>query len=98
MAKKTSLSAALHEASGKKPIVQEEPVPAAVPAQTEASIVPPSRKGKKVIAGYFDPAVSKQLKQLALEHDTTVQALLVEALDLLFVAYGKSKIAASGRE
>lgn len=39
-----------------------------------------SRKGKKVIAGYFDPAVSKQLKQLALEHDTTVQALLARLL------------------
>ena len=60
--------------------------------------MPPSRKGKKVIAGYFDPAVSKQLKQLALEHDTTVQALLAEALDLLFVERGVMPIAGSDIE
>lgn len=27
------------------------------------------------IAGHFDPAVGKQLRQLALDNDTTVQAL-----------------------
>jgi hypothetical protein len=60
--------------------------------------LPPSRKGKKVIAGYFDPAVSKQLRQLALEHDTTVQALLAEALNLLFIERGKMPIAGSHKE
>ncbi|MBD2341967.1 hypothetical protein H6G64_34105 [Calothrix sp. FACHB-156] len=45
------------------------------------------------IAGHFDPAVSKQLKQLALEQDTTVQALLAEALNDLFEKYGKKAIA-----
>ncbi|BCL38315.1 ribbon-helix-helix domain-containing protein [Nostoc sp. MS1] len=49
--------------------------------------------GKKVIASHFDPAVSKQLKQLALEQDTTVQALLSEALNELFEKYGKKPIA-----
>ena len=49
--------------------------------------------GKKAIAGHFDPAVGKQLRQLALDHDTTVQALLAEALNDLFVKYGKSPIA-----
>jgi hypothetical protein len=101
VAKKTSLSAALHEASGKKPVISvtsETLPPAVAPTTTEASALPPSRKGKKVIAGYFDPAVSKQLRQLALEHDTTVQALLAEALDLLFVERGKMPIAGSDRE
>ena len=37
----------------------------------------------------FDPGVSKQLKQLALDEDSTVQQLLGEALDLLFQARGK---------
>ena len=98
MAKKTSLSAALHEATGKKTEAPTTTPPDAAPAPTEASALPPSRKGKKVIAGYFDPAVSKQLRQLALEHDTTVQALLAEALDLLFVERGKMPIAGSDRE
>jgi hypothetical protein len=67
------------------------------PAQV-ARVVHSSRKGKKVVAGYFDPAVSKQLRQLELEHDTTVQALLAEALDLLFVERSKMPIAGSNRD
>jgi hypothetical protein len=98
VAKKTSLSAALHEASAKKSVTSETPPPAIPSATTDASALPPSRKGKKVIAGYFDPAVSKQLRQLALEHDTTVQALLAEALNLLFIERGKMPIAGSHKE
>ena len=52
----------------------------------------PSRRGKKALIGYFDPGVSKQLKLLALEEDSTVQQLLGEALDLLFQARGKPRI------
>ena len=52
------------------------------------------REGKKAIAGYFDPAVSLQLKQLGLEqNDKSVQDLLGEALNLLFVKYKKQPIA-----
>ncbi|MBD2249476.1 ribbon-helix-helix domain-containing protein [Nostoc sp. FACHB-888] len=50
-------------------------------------------RGAEAIAGHFDPAVSKQLKQLALEQDATVQALLAEALNDLFEKYGKKPIA-----
>lgn len=55
----------------------------------------PSRAGRKLIAGHFDPKVAKQLKLLAVEGDTTVQALLEEALDLLFVKKGKGPISRS---
>lgn len=89
--KKLNLSAALHEASGKKPM----PTLAAndIPAPTQQSQLPPSRKGKKIISGYFDPAVARQLKQLALDNDTTVQALLTEGLNDLFVKYNKQPLA-----
>ncbi len=52
----------------------------------------PSRDGRKLIAGHFDPKVAKQLKLLAVEDDTTVQALLEEALDLLFVKKGRERV------
>jgi hypothetical protein len=52
----------------------------------------PSRDGRKLIAGHFDPKVAKQLKLLAVEGDTTVQALLEEALDLLFVKKGRDRV------
>ena len=53
---------------------------------------PPSRREKRLIGGHFDPRVAKQLRLLAAEEDTTVQALLEEALDLLFVKKGRGKI------
>lgn len=91
MPKKTSLSAALHEASGKKPAPTA--VANAAPAQPQQAALPPSRKGKKIISAYFDPAVARQLKQLALDHDSTVQALLTEALNDLFEKYNQKPIA-----
>ena len=53
----------------------------------------PSRRGKKALIGYFDPGVSLQLKQIALEEDSSIQRLLGEALDLLFQSRGKPTIA-----
>jgi hypothetical protein len=52
------------------------------------------RQGKKAIAGYFDPSVWLQLKQLGLEQNgETVQDLLAEALNLLFAKHKKPPIA-----
>jgi hypothetical protein len=44
----------------------------------------PARRNAKHIGGYFDPAVSKQLRLIALDEETTVQDLFSEALDMLF--------------
>ena len=52
----------------------------------------PSREDKRLVAGHFDPKVAKQLKLIAVEDDTTVQALLEEALDLLFAKKGRALI------
>jgi hypothetical protein len=55
--------------------------------------VPPSRASKKALIGYFDPAVSKQLKQIGLDRDLSVQDLLGEAINDLFQKYKKPTIA-----
>ena len=60
------------------------------PAQTNTR---PSRIKTKHVGGYFDPAVSKQLRSIALDEDTSVQALVAEALDMLFHARRKPPIA-----
>jgi hypothetical protein len=49
----------------------------------------PTREGKKGILGYFSPELSKTLNMLALEEDTSLQALMGEAFDLLLRARGK---------
>lgn len=50
---------------------------------------PKHRQGKKALIAYFSPSVSKALRQMALDEDTTMQALLGEAVDLLMRARGK---------
>jgi hypothetical protein len=47
------------------------------------------REGKKAVVGYFSPAVSRALHQLALDTDTSMQALLGEAIDDLMRKHGK---------
>lgn len=49
----------------------------------------PAREGKKAVVGYFSPAVSRALGQLALDHDTSIQALLGEAIDELMRKHGR---------
>lgn len=53
----------------------------------------PSQQGQKMVAGYFDPLVHRQLKMICLEEDTTIQDLLTDALNGLFVKHGKPPIA-----
>ena len=53
----------------------------------------PARQGQKMIAGYFDPTVHRQLKLIAVEEDKTIQDLLEDALNELFTNHGKPPIA-----
>lgn len=57
-----------------------------------ASAARPTRVGTKLVAGHFDPRIARQLRMIAAEEDSTVQALLEEALDLLFVKKGKARL------
>jgi hypothetical protein len=61
------------------------PAAGSVPSSTK----PPSRRGKKGVLFHVDPEIAKRLKLLAVEQDTTIEALGVEALGLLFERYGQ---------
>ena len=63
------------------------------PPITESPHARPSRKGVKHVGGYFEPQVSKQLRQIALDEDSSVQDLLAEAIDMLFHSRQKPTIA-----
>jgi hypothetical protein len=52
----------------------------------------PVREGKRFVGAHFHPEVARQLKMLAAEDNTTIQELLEQAVDLLFVKSGKAKI------
>lgn len=68
------------------------------PAKEEAPIRPatrrpPSREGKRTFSIYLDPLAWKQLRQLALDNETTTQALGEEAVNLLFAKHGLNRSA-----
>ena len=72
-----------------------EPAPMVEPPQTypENPHYRPGRAHKSNVTGYFPPEVKKQLRILAAERETTIQALLAEAMNDLFAKYGKPEIA-----
>lgn len=59
----------------------------------ERAVRSSSRSGKFFIGGYFPPEVAKQMRILAAEQDSTIQLFTAEALNHLFAAYGKPRIA-----
>jgi hypothetical protein len=93
MSKKPTLATALQNASAKPLATKTVSEAKTTTVKEETSNVPPSRQGKKAVTGFFDPTVSRQLKRLALDEDKTIQLLLTEALNDLFVKYNQKPIA-----
>ena len=75
------------------PEARPEPAPNK-PAKKKATTkrARPDRIATVMIGGHFPNSVKQQLRMIAAEEDTTSQALLTEALNLLFVKKGKAKI------
>lgn len=93
MAKKPSLADALQKASGQTPKQINVDSNKIDLEESQNKYSRPSREGKKAVIGYFDPAVSKQLKQIALDEEISIQELLREAINDLFAKRGKASIA-----
>jgi hypothetical protein len=93
MTKKQSLATALQPFDR---ATQATPSPAPRTRKVKAvpvSSLPPSRIGKRAVIVYVDPGASKQLKQMALDSETSVQELVREALNDLFQKHRKPAIA-----
>jgi hypothetical protein len=75
-AKFVGLKAALRDEKVPEPVTPPRKV-------AEMSTKAKAREGKKSVGGYFSPELSKTLGLMAVEENTTVQALLGEGIDLL---------------
>jgi antitoxin-like ribbon-helix-helix protein len=88
MKRENALQAVLDKAK----VVETPPLVPKAPEPPAPRFSRPSRDSKHLIGGHFPKAVAKQLRLIAVEDDTTIQALLEEALDDLFVKKGRAKI------
>lgn len=101
MTKRASLSSMVKAAAGAPAPVAAERRPPKPRAEKPSKAEPPeegkaeggSRVGRVVFGSYQTTETVKQTKMLAIEQDTTMQALMAEALNLLFQKYGKPTIA-----
>jgi hypothetical protein len=73
--------------------VQVREVTSGIENESDTRSIVPARVGKRLIGGHFDKTVSRQLRELAAREDSTVQALLAEALNMLFGARELPQIA-----
>jgi hypothetical protein len=64
-------------------VPQKEPMPSRPSTRAKA------RVGKRALVGYFSPELSRTLNMMATERDTTLQAILGEAIDLWLRENGK---------
>jgi hypothetical protein len=104
MAKRSSLFDAKAGTSPARQRVEQPVEPAAglaaisAPASAKDTVarkspIASTREGKRVATVYIEPEALRQLRQIALNEDTTVQALLVEGVNAIFEARGMSRIA-----
>ena len=76
---------------------RREPSPHESAQATSSPVAPASRGstrakarvGKRALVGYFSPELSRTLNVMATERDTTLQAILGEAIDLWLRDQGK---------
>ena len=86
MPKRTSLA----DAFAPKPAPT---VPAAHTSADAHGYRAPSRRGRKALTVYLDPAAHRQMRLLGLEQSRSGQDLIIEALNDLFRKNGKPPIA-----
>ena len=94
MPAKTQLKELL-DGYGQETETEETTVPPETPVEEQKADdkVPPSRRGKRHISGYFEPEVLRQVKIICAEEEKTVNQVLADALNSHFVNKGKPPIA-----
>ena len=75
-----------------KPAKQAEPEPSPVPEpaakRPAKGYRSPSRVGKRAAVAWLEPEAVKQLNMVAIQRDTEVQKILVEAINQWFASQG----------
>jgi hypothetical protein len=73
----------------RQPPPKEPAAAPGAPVVATSSTRAKARVGKRALVGYFSPELSRTLNVMATERDTTLQAILGEAIDLWLRENGK---------
>ena len=92
-ARPADLRRAILDQAGRGSPQQRQAPPDVATSDPAPRATQPGRVGKVSVTGYFTPEVRRQLRRLAADADTTIQALLGEALNDLFAKHGLAEIA-----
>jgi hypothetical protein len=76
-----------------EPDLRQAPPPSAPVRKRQESARTPARQGKRGIALWVTPEAFKQLRGIAFEEERSMQSLMEEAIDLLFEAREKPRLA-----
>jgi len=74
------------------PVSAPAPAPAMAEGQGREPPRPPSREGRKQIAGFFSPEMSLAMHMLARRQGRSLQALMAEAFNDVLRKHGESPI------
>jgi len=100
MAKRPGMGEALKAAASAKAAkatgaaVQSGSAPPLPPVEDRRYVPPPSRTGTAPVTVHLSPEGRRILRQLALDEESSVQALMVEAVNMLLAQRGKPEVAA----
>ncbi len=100
MSKRPSLAETMRQAAAPtaEPLPVRSPIAPSLAEAAEPAAIPErrfyaaTRVGKKKVTAALTPADHKRLRLLALEHETTTEALLSEAIGDLFKKYDNAEM------
>lgn len=89
------LAAAIQDpvSTGRTAATEDQPRPKARQVRKAKEARVPTRQGARAVTAWVDPEVYRTLKLIGLDRGATTQDLVLEAMDLLFVKYGKNRMA-----
>lgn len=83
----------LRETAAPATHAEAPPAPEDVPAPSRKKAASKPQAKTQLVGAHLSPDVGKQLRQIALDEDSDVKSLLIEAINLLFKTRGKPQIA-----
>jgi len=91
MAKKKDLADIFQEKRTEEQVEVDAASPSVVVEKKDT--LPATRQGKRILSGWFDPEVHRQLRMIAASEDKTLERVMGDAFNAFFATHGIPPIA-----